>query len=458
MALGFGLYFISLRGWFPNLHDGKGFWHFISDARAEHRDIARLADLLREGKLSAWYQAPYAHFNPHQKMYSLSYYLFGDSPLAAIPVNLLAYLATVLLVYSIGKHLFNSKTGFYASLIVGLWPSFLVHTTHIGKEPFYVSGMLLFIIAVILLVDSHDTGRRLVLIAVNALAGFFLVWLVRFYMIELMLALWAVGTGFVVIQWLIRRRQQTAKVLLGLALSAVFGVMLRGTGPFGFEVVGSVKTRTQENQLRALQRKLEKEGSKEGEITREMEVVSERLRTLQAAQEDFAYRHCGDERQVPACWVMRIAYLREEYLGLEDGGSNIDHDVMFYKPSDIFRYLPRALQIGFTAPFPNMWFANGRTVGRMGSLLAGLETALIYVGMVFVAICAWKERRKPAVWAMMLFIVLGITMLGLVVANVGNLYRFRYIYWFLMVLLAVQGIFLSLKDTNKNADLGQPAH
>jgi hypothetical protein len=148
----------------------------------------------------------------------------------------------------------------------------------------------------------------------------------------------------------------------------------------------------------------------------------------------------GEGADVPYCWIMVIEHTRWKFRTTSpQAGSNVDGHVSFQRPIDILRYVPRAVVIGLAAPFPTMWFSSGRTTGRLGRWIAGAETGLMYVGLLLAAFGVWKERRNPAVWLISFFIFSGITLLGLVVINIGALYRHRYIFWFLLIIFAVQG-------------------
>jgi phosphoglycerol transferase MdoB-like AlkP superfamily enzyme len=57
----------------------------------------------------------------------------------------------------------------------------------------------------------------------------------------------------------------------------------------------------------------------------------------------------------------------------------------------------------------------------------------------------WRARRELSAWFLVVFIGTGILALGLAVNNVGALYRFRYPFWILMVILGAGGIDLLRK-------------
>jgi len=136
-----------------------------------------------------------------------------------------------------------------------------------------------------------------------------------------------------------------------------------------------------------------------------------------------------------------------------DSGSTIDAQVRFGTFANLLAYLPRALQIGYCAPFPSMWLAKGAQVGRAGRLISGFETLMMYGLQVMALVALWQHRRRPAVWLLVFAATLALTALGLVVANIGALYRMRYAFWMLLIVLAGQGIVL-LRDKRQPDDAG----
>jgi len=69
---------------------------------------------------------------------------------------------------------------------------------------------------------------------------------------------------------------------------------------------------------------------------------------------------------------------------------------------------------------------------------------LLYVAAGF---CVWQERRNLKMWLLFLVASIGMVALGLVVVNAGALYRIRYVFWMMLIVLAAQGIlrFLTTK-------------
>ena len=116
-----------------------------------------------------------------------------------------------------------------------------------------------------------------------------------------------------------------------------------------------------------------------------------------------------------------------------------DGDVQFHTPGDIVRYVPRALEIGFFAPFPKMWFQSG-SYGRAGRLLSGAETLAMYFFYIAVGISLWRERRNLKMWFVFLIAAKGMLALGLVVVNAGALFRIRYVFWMLLIVIGSRAL------------------
>ena len=123
-----------------------------------------------------------------------------------------------------------------------------------------------------------------------------------------------------------------------------------------------------------------------------------------------------------------------------EAGSDIDTGIHFKSVVDIARHVPRALVVGFFAPFPNMWLAQGKQVGGGGRLLSGFETLLSYVIECLALVGLWSARRELSAWLLFLVCSLGAVALGLVVSNIGALYRLRYPFWALLIICGAGGV------------------
>jgi len=137
-------------------------------------------------------------------------------------------------------------------------------------------------------------------------------------------------------------------------------------------------------------------------------------------------------------WKFRLD--REGNILPAEDGSRIDPDVKLRTFGDIVRHVPRATAVGLFAPFPNMWLQSGHQVGYGGRIVSGFETIFTYMIECLALIGLWRGRKDLSIWFLTLFITLGVVGLGLVVNNIGALYRLRYPFWVLLVILGAGGV------------------
>jgi len=129
--------------------------------------------------------------------------------------------------------------------------------------------------------------------------------------------------------------------------------------------------------------------------------------------------------------------------------SNIDTERKISNFVDIVLYIPRALQIGFFAPFPRQWLENSSsmigTFMRRVNMLEMLVYYVSFIGALMVFIIN-KEKFVPAV--VILYATFNIFLFTVAVPNIGTLHRLRYGYIMLIVCLGC-AIFFKLFFKNK---------
>jgi hypothetical protein len=137
--------------------------------------------------------------------------------------------------------------------------------------------------------------------------------------------------------------------------------------------------------------------------------------------------------------LKQVGQRRAGFRMYEARESDIAGDVNLNTASDVWEFLPRAVVIGFMAPFPRMWIERG-SYGLAGRLLSGAETLVMYFLYLGVAVCLWRNRRRIETWLLFLVATLGTIALGLVVANAGALYRLRYVFWIMFIIMAAEAL------------------
>jgi hypothetical protein len=409
------IYVVGRFALLPGMFDAYGTGIFATDGYVYRLEAISLARLLTSRGIAAWLalSSPF-----HVKLYSLSYAIFGPvfgfNVLSVEPLNLLYYLAILTLVFLLGREVFDRRTGVLAAVCVALWPSLLLHTTQLLRDPLFIVAMLaLVLIYARWLKRAHSWTQGLMTGAAGGIVVAVL-WANRSNMWDLVVAVVLLGGGLVVLDQLRERRVSWGK-LLGLVLLLVVTLSIP-------QILPEPPSHMDQAVVRVLAYDQDLSGL---EDQTEIAVVPVE-ETVRPSLWDRLWTRIKEGR----------ARFKTEY---PNAGSNIDTEVQFNSMGDVIRYLPRAVVIGFFAPFPQMWFQAGDLVGVQGRLLSGMETLLMYAVELLSLFGLWHSRRRLTTWLLVSVATLGLTAFGLVVLNVATLYRMRYTFWVLLIIVGTQG-------------------
>lgn len=423
----------------PGVFDTNGIsGGFAFDSFLYRERAIKLVETLYDGRMADWFHAP-APF--HVKLYSLPLAIFrpffGFTMLSVEPLNLLYYLLIILLVFNLGREVFNRRSGLLAAGIVALWPSLLLHTTQLLRDPLFIVCMLtLLLVSIRCLTRTYSlTGGLLNGFAAGAASA--VIWITRYRMWAMVLGFTLLGLFFMSIR-LLRERRWLAGNLAGAALllammvsiPTIVGKFLRPdfflTEPGATTSYASAQSRNS-----SIGSPPPSSGS-QTILSPLVEKADAMAVGLDNTRRDF-------------------------FLSYPDAGSNIDADVRIASAADLLGYLPRAVANGFLAPYPNMWLTAGNTVGLSGRLLGGLEMLAAYVIELLAIPGLWRGRRRLTVWLLASVCVVGITALGLLVPNVAILFRLRYLFMMLLVIPGAEGaIEVALSWKSWKADITDP--
>ncbi len=410
----------------PGTFDGNGVaLAFASDGDRYRADAAALSEALRGGEIHSWVGADHPF---HVKLYSICFAIFGPwlgyNVLGVEPLNALCYLATLALVFHLGREVFNRRAGLLAAGAVALWPSFLLHTTQFLKDPLFVVEML-------------------------ALSAVVVRWLTRDYSWAGALLAGAAGALIVTALWLTRSDMGeilTATVLLGALMLAARQLRERRFGAANLAGMAMLVAATVVVPL-VMANALELGRSPSAA---EWSARQKALRGAAAVEAAAAPAEDASRTRLWSRAAARVGEVRRRFVEMYPAsGSNIDSDVQIDSTADLLRYLPRAAAVGFFAPFPNMWFASGKSVGTSGRLLGGAESLAMYVVEALAIFGLWRGRGRLAVWFLFSAAATGMIALGLVVVNVGTLFRLRYMFLMLLLIPAAEGAARILERLSK---------
>src|SRR5215510_8930322 len=165
----------------PNTFDVNGTGlTFAIDGASYQRVASDLAEVMQTNGIGVWIntKAPF-----HTRLHSLSFATFGrlvgHNILGAEPLNLVFYLAILSCIYFLGREIFNARAGFLAATIVALWPSFLLHSTQLIRDPMAISCFLALVLVLTLLLSREFAWRGSIALGVSGALIATLFWLVR---------------------------------------------------------------------------------------------------------------------------------------------------------------------------------------------------------------------------------------------------------------------------------------
>lgn len=380
-----------------NVFDSHGTGlRFAIDATSYRTLASQLATELQTNGIESWLaiKAPL-----HCRLYSILFAtvgsVLGHNILAAEPLNLLYYLGILSCVYALGREVFNERTATLAAAIVGLWPSFLLHSTQLIRDSLSILCLLAFVLVLTLLLTRVLSPRSGLAVGIAGAILASLFWVLRGNMWNIVVG--AVGITILLLLWrMIRDRTFMPANIIPI----VFVVVTMLVVPSRLESTSLPGVRPPTTPL-AVPSTTEP-ASREGVFTRALKQIGQR---------------------------------RAGFRGYRAQESNIDGDVRLTTAGDVLRFVPRAAVIGFFAPFPRLWFERG-SYGAAGRLLSGTETLVMYFLYFGVAVCVWRNRRRLETWLLFLVATMGTVALGLVVANAGALYRLRYVFWIVFIIMA----------------------
>ena len=114
-------------------------------------DFALYYNLAEQFSKNNFVGKSYISMFPHTFGYpfilSLFFKIFGTQIIAAQVINIITESGIAIVLYYLGKHLFNSKAGFLSGLIYAFWPSHILYSVLVSTEGIFT---LLFLVSLLL--------------------------------------------------------------------------------------------------------------------------------------------------------------------------------------------------------------------------------------------------------------------------------------------------------------------
>ncbi len=405
VALASLLYMASLHHWplFVEQQVGPGFWQFAQDAQYHHdvgRDLAQAwregMAVSTEGKPANWWFILYV---------GLVYRVLGAHPLHVAVLNAWYNAVMVCSGVSMLTQWSAPKAAVrFGAAVLGFWPSLLLWSSQVLKDPMVLALIMLGLAAVIHLVRWPAASRPVMVGSLVCVAGVTVALRLLREFTGLAFAITVVAAA--VVWWVQALRRKAAGGsgrVLGMAVAISLAFLLAGY----VDAASAMWSAPRPAQSSP--------GTGGSEAGRSVLVIR------------------GDADSHPMPNTLRN--LRKGFID-SGGSSRIDPEVRMDTIWDVVKYLPRGLAVAFLAPFPWHWSEQGGQSGIFRTL-ASIEVALVYLLLLDVLLRPRDLRKSlgPQMAIVWLFIVLMIVPMSLTVANLGTLFRLRLQFLMPLMLL-----------------------
>jgi hypothetical protein len=429
LAAGLMIQLVVLPYLLPHLHGGHGLLKGV-DSAGFHEIASAIADRVWAKGWSEWEMRPNSH-SP-AGVAAAMYAVTGiREPWVMVPINAALFAISATMIFCIVRLMTaNILASVAAALPFVMFPSAALEYADLHKDVWSCAGSLIIVFVLARIQAADELAiRDIAVLAIVCLVGAMLVWAARAYLVRVLLYASVISVALVVLTETLFRRFR-----FDLALVKKFGAFLLVLG-----ILAAITRIPTEDSTRGMAEShppsvVQQPGSGGGGASSPAK--------LQAS--DPVQSGPG----VVANAVRSIMALRRGFLTTyPEAGSRIDEYEVFATARDVLSYLPRALQVGFLAPFPSTWFAIGVSPGAgVMRALTGLEMAVSYVLLLGILLLVpFAGRRTWRVGALVLsvcFLVIGLMVMA--VPIVGTLYRMRYGYFMLPVGVGMAGWVLAV--------------
>lgn len=387
-----------------------------NDAVIFHEYALKLAAKIEANGWSEWRLFPFPNMMGNVSILGAIYVVFGGDPSFAIPLNAALHaFSGVMIFFLISRASADRSIGVYAGILAGclfvMLPSSLNWYGQLHKDGYSIAGMLLVLITWVRLIEMPATFSVMLCSLALYILGLALIGIVRPYYLTLFLPA-TLGLIILIFFFALLKREFSlyAPKLL------IFSCLL---APLFF---GVLQTKEQASRVHA-------------------DSTTTSLTLLGGTTSLTSLSSTGGMSAKPKKWnwqpsswlpafadryVFSASLIRAQLISHSEkkgAGSLIDGDMTPSSAYEAIVYLPRALQIGMFAPFPTEWFSDTSLL----RLLAASEMLIIYLclpGLLILLLYGRSTTFLLSAYLSLTFLVV----LSFTIANMGTLFRVRYLY------------------------------
>ncbi len=340
------------------------------------------------------------------------YAIWGHDPSLMIPINAGLHAFSGLFLFLLAIELANDKkVGRYAGIIAGLlfiiFPSALSWYGQIHKDSFAIAGTLLMLLVWIKIIHKPIDKIAWLWVFLGGSGAILLIGIVRPYGLTLLLF---VSIGLIVLMFftglLSKNYKNTMKRLIpSLTIIALI-------------FSGVIVVKEQSGQLHRTALLIAQQGDPH-------------------SQQKWQWQESAYIPDKIEHYIETAARTRRYMINYDlqvSAGSTMDAGTAPENITEVMAFLPKALLNSVLAPFPPEWFAHKSII----KLLVTGEMMIYYfsfLGLFFLI----RFNRKLTVWVALYFALSFMLILGFTIPNLGTLYRYRFAYFSIILMLGILG-------------------
>lgn len=405
-----------------------------SDSVGYHDQAVDMANKINNEGWSAWELAPKGLFMIG--FTAIFYHLIYPEPWVILPISAMIHAFSGVLLFRIALFFTsNTRIALISIMPYLFFPSASMWYSQLLKDGYFNFGILLFIYGWLSITKNHFDNykwQKNLLWGSFIVFGYITVGIIRHYTLSLMI-LQSCIISIVVIFFCSSRFSKPrldARKIFSIIISSLLVISSQITFK-NYLISINFTSHAQTDMLGQLPNKID------GNL-------------------EFANQETNELYWVRTSWIPtsideKISIISGIRKGYQDSGgmSRVDSHIGFSNVLDVFKYLPRATQIIFLSPFPNQWFEKGSmqatTIMR---LISAVEMVFFYLLLPFLIISFYLYRSKIELWIIFSFSYSMMVLYSLCMPNVGTLYRMRYVYLSLFIILGMITLFDHLHNKN----------
>lgn len=339
------------------------------------------------------------------------YALFGHDPSLVIPINAAIHALGGVMIYMLAREISNTKyAGMYAGIIAAtlfvIFPSTLTWYGQNHKDTYAITGVLLTLLVWMKALKSPPNMQDWLSLAVVSFIAVILVGMVRPFLLKLLLIFGAVILMVIVTSNILGRSRNLIKP----SIFFLFFLLCLLAGIHFAKVLGG----------------------QQADATYEKWQDNTQKVDQGWYWSSTSWMPSGIENYIESAARTRAGLI--SYGEDVKAKSMIDEDIAPRNIYEVVTYLPRAYQVALFAPFPSSWFEI-KSITRMAS---AAEMIVYYFSLPGLLILLYHNRKPPVILAIA-FSSFFLLIYGFTQANLGTLYRYRYAYTSILLMLGVLG-------------------